>query len=168
MRTFKLREVTNRIFSGGTPSTTNQEYWGGDLPWLSSGETKQPYIYDTEKKITQLGVDNSSTRLANKNNVVIASAGQGYTRGQTSFLMIDTYINQSIVALDADRSFVLPKYLFYNLSTRYEEMRLLSDSSSTRGSITTKMMGDMNILLPSIEQQQHIVNTISSPLLKSL
>ena len=168
MRTFKLREVTNRIFSGGTPSTTNSNYWDGCLPWLSSGETRQLYIYDTEKKITQLGVDNSSTRLANKQSVVIASAGQGYTRGQTSFLMIDTYINQSIVALEANIKFLLPKYLFYNLSTRYNEMRLLSDSSSTRGSITTKMMGDMNISLPSIEEQQHIVNTTSSLLLKSL
>ena len=168
MRTLKLREVTNRIFSGGTPSTTNSDYWDGDLPWLSSGETRQQYIYDTEKKITQSGADNSSTRLANKYSVVIASAGQGYTRGQTSFLMIDTYINQSIVALEANAKFLLPKYLFYNLLTRYDEMRLLSDSSSTRGSITTKMMADMSISLPAIEDQQHIVNTTSSLLLKSL
>ena len=168
MGTFKLNEITNRIFSGGTPSTASQDYWGGRFYWLSSGETRNPFITTTEKTITQLGVDNSSTRMAHKGDTVIASAGQGYTRGQTSFLKIDTYINQSIVALEPNKQFVIPEYLFYNLSNRYEEMRLLSDSSSTRGSITTKMISDMTIDLPNLIEQQHIVDTISSLLLKSL
>ena len=164
MRTFKLNEITNRIFSGGTPSTTIQDYWGGRFYWLSSGETRNSFITTTEKTITQLGVDNSSTRMAHKGDTVIASAGQGYTRGQTSFLKIDTYINQSIVALEPNKQFVIPEYLFYNLSNRYEEMRLLSDSSSTRGSITTKMISDMTIDLPNLIEQQHIVNIVRNNL----
>jgi len=168
MRTYKIKEITNRIFSGGTPSTTRPDYWDGDLNWLSSGETRNPFIKSTEKKITTIGVSNSSTRLAHIGDTVIASAGQGYTRGQTSLLKINTYINQSIVALEPNKQIVVPEYLFYNLSNRYDEMRLLSDSSSTRGSITTKMVSDMTINLPNISDQQHIVDTISSLLLKSL
>ena len=162
MRTYKLKEITNRIFSGGTPSTTRPDYWDGDLNWLSSGETRNPFIKSTEKKITAIGVSNSSTRLAHVGDTVIASAGQGCTRGQTSFLKINTYINQSIVALEPNKQFIVSEYLFYNLSNRYDEMRLLSDSSSTRGSITTKMISDMTINLPNINDQQHIVNTIGS------
>lgn len=160
MRTYKIKDISKVIFSGGTPSTQNSEYWYGDLYWLSSGETCNPFIYNTNRRITKKGADNSTTRLAIKGDVVIASAGQGFTRGQTSFLKIDTYINQSIVAVRSNHNFVINKYLFYNLYSRYDEMRLLSDSSSTRGSITTKMISEMEISVPSLEEQQHIVNTL--------
>ena len=125
---------------------------------MSSGETRNQFIIQTEKTITDIGAKKSSTRLAHKGNTVIASAGQGFTRGQTSFLRIDTYINQSIIAVRPNKDVVDPLYLFYNLYSRYDEMRLLSNSSSTRGSITTKMIGDLLIPLPSLDEQQHIVN----------
>ncbi|MDL2289528.1 restriction endonuclease subunit S, partial [Clostridia bacterium OttesenSCG-928-F22] len=56
----KVGDICDRIFSGGTPTTTIDEYWNGDLPWFSSGETRNSFIVDTEKSITKLGVDNSS------------------------------------------------------------------------------------------------------------
>src|SRR6476646_4235591 len=85
----KVEDITIEIFSGGTPNTSKQEYWNGNIPWLSSGETRNRFILETEKKITRLGVQNSSTRLAQKEDVIVASAGQGHTRGQVSFCMID-------------------------------------------------------------------------------
>ena len=87
---YTLEQVCKRIYSGGTPSTTHAEYWGGDINWLSSGETGQRYVKNTIKKITPLGVKNSTTKLAKKGSIVVASAGQGYTRGQASFLLVDT------------------------------------------------------------------------------
>ena len=95
-KNYSLEDVCERIYSGGTPSTKHSDYWNGELKWLSSGETSQRFIYDTERKITQRGVENSSTKLATKGCTVIATAGQGYTRGQASFLMTDTYMNQSV------------------------------------------------------------------------
>ncbi|MDZ7796177.1 MAG: restriction endonuclease subunit S [Candidatus Marinimicrobia bacterium] len=73
-QTQKLSKVCNSIYSGGTPNTRINDYWNGEYYWLSSGETRNPYIYSTEKTITKKGVDNSSTRLANKDIVVMASA----------------------------------------------------------------------------------------------
>jgi len=96
-RVSKLEQVTSTIFSGGTPDTRNPEYWSGTIPWLSSGETRARYIFGTEKRITQLGVDKSSTRLAKRGDVVVAAAGQGNTRGNVSFLVTDCYINQSLI-----------------------------------------------------------------------
>ena len=158
----KLLEVTEQIFSGGTPDTRKPEYWGGSIPWLSSGETRQKFIRNTEKKITQAGVDNSSTRLARKGDVVVAAAGQGYTRGQVSFCLIDTYINQSIVALRADIKKIAPLFLFYNLSSRYKELRQISDAHSSRGSLTTKLLADLNIPVPALEEQEEISKILSS------
>ena len=114
LKKYTLGEVTESIFSGGTPATTNQNFWNGDLQWLSSGETRNRYINETEKSITKEGAINSSTRLALPDDVVIASAGQGFTRGQTSYSLIETYVNQSLIVLRANPSIINSKFLFFN------------------------------------------------------
>lgn len=138
-----IGNYAERIYSGGTPTTSNAAYWDGTFGWFSSGETRNRFVISTEKSITQTGIDNSSTKLASKHDIVIASAGQGFTRGQTSMLLIDTYVNQSVIVIHADRN-ILP-YLFWNLANRYEELRAISDSSSIRGSLTTKMIAAFEI-----------------------
>jgi len=143
-----IDDVCCRIFSGGTPHTKTNEYWNGAVPWLSSGETRQRFILRTDKTITQSGVKNSSTRLARAGSVVIASAGQGKTRGQTSYLGLDSYINQSVISLEADLELISDNYLFYNLAPRYEELRQLSDSHSIRGSLTTKILAQISTIIP--------------------
>ena len=159
---YSLGDICENIFSGGTPSTKNTNYWNGSIPWLSSGETRNNFINSTEKTITLDGVNNSSTKLAKKGDIVIASAGQGYTRGQTSFCNIDTYINQSLIAIRANNILLNNKYLYYNLKSRYNELRQISDSHSIRGSLTTKMIKDLIIKLPSLEEQEKIANILSS------
>ncbi len=158
----KLSEISTRIFSGGTPSTQCDEYWGGDIPWLSSGETSNRYIVKTQNHITLEGVENSSTKLAKKNTIVIASAGQGLTRGQTSLLCLDTYINQSIIAIEINPSLANPLFVFFNISTRYEELRSISDGTSSRGSLTTKLIGELEIDLPERDVQDKIAYLIST------
>lgn len=138
-----IGQYAEKIYSGGTPTTSNAEYWNGTFGWFSSGETRNRFVIATEKTITQSGIDNSSTKLAPKYDIVIASAGQGFTRGQTSMLLLDTYVNQSVIVIHADK-LVLP-YLLWNLSNRYEELRAISDSSSIRGSLTTKMISSFEI-----------------------
>ena len=155
-----LENVCSRIYSGGTPSTKHPEYWNGNIKWLSSGETSQRFIYDTDRKITQLGVDNSSTKLAKAGSTVIATAGQGFTRGQASFLMTDTYMNQSVIACEPNQKYVLPLFLYYNLDNRYEEFRLLSDGTSTRGGLSGWIVKRMEIVLPPLEEQKKIISIL--------
>ncbi|MDY3864642.1 MAG: restriction endonuclease subunit S [Eubacteriales bacterium] len=140
-----IDNYAERIYSGGTPATSNATYWGGAFGWFSSGETRNRFVISTEKSITQTGIDNSSTKLAAKHDIVMASAGQGFTRGQTSMLLIDTYVNQSVIVIHADKNTI--PYLFWNLANRYEELRAISDSSSIRGSLTTKMIAAFEIPL---------------------
>ena len=155
-----IDEACARVYSGGTPSTKEPAYWNGDMNWLSSGETCNKFIYETERKITKLGVEQSSTQLAFKDSIVIATAGQGYTRGQASFLKIDTYVNQSVLVLEADRTMVEPLFLYYNLSNRYEELRQLSDGTSTRGGLSGWIVRRMAINLPPIDIQKKIVDVL--------
>ena len=142
--------LSDKIFSGGTPNTSTEEYWNGALNWFSSGETRNALIIETEKKITATGVKNSSTRLSVAGDILIASAGQGHTRGQTSLNTIDTYINQSVVCIRP----IKPSYstwLYFNLSSRYTERRAISDSHSIRGSLTTKLISSMKVASPTDE-----------------
>lgn len=141
-----------RIYSGGTPMTSNAAYWNGTFGWFSSGETRNRFVISTEKTITQAGIDNSSTKLATKYDIVMASAGQGFTRGQISMLLIDTYVNQSVIVIKSERN-ILP-YLFWNLVNRYDELRAISDSSSIRGSLTTKMIAAFEIPLANEQSLQ--------------
>ena len=158
---YKIGDICCEIYSGGTPSTTHPEYWNGEYNWLSSGETSNRYIFKTEKTITQKGIDKSSTKLAKFGSLVIASAGQGKTRGQVSILRCDAYINQSIIALTGKPELLDTTFLFYNILLRYEELRVRSDSSSTRGSITTDMLKKLPILLPDLATQKRIADILS-------
>ena len=145
-----VADYCKRIYSGGTPSTKISTYWDGALPWLSSGETRARFIIDTEKTITPEGVEGSATKLANRGSVVMASAGQGFTRGQTSMLLFDTYVNQSVVVMEPKEK--CGSYLLFALATRYDELRAWSDSTSTRGSMSGKVL--KQFILPRLTKEQ--------------
>lgn len=148
-QTSSVGQYSEQIYSGGTPSTSKSEYWNGEFHWFSSGETRNRFAITTDKTITKTGVDNSSTKLAHKYDIVMASAGQGFTRGQTTMLLLDTYVNQSVIVIHANHT-VLP-YLFWNLAGRYDELRAISDSSSIRGSLTTKMIA--GFVIPEVDSE---------------
>lgn len=150
-KTKVLEDYPVKIYSGGTPSTSKKEYWeDGNIHWLSSGETANEFVITTEKTITQLGIDNSSTKWASKYDVVTASAGQGHTRGQTTMILLDTCINQSVIVTHAEKDYM--PFIFYNVSGRYEELRVLSDGTSTRGSLTTKIMAKLE--MPDVSEEE--------------
>ena len=160
-----VSDISEKIYSGGTPKTSEELYWNGELAWMSSGETRNNFITKTDKKITNLGVKKSSTKLSNKYDTVIASAGQGLTRGQTSLLLIDTYINQSLICIKAKKE--LAFFTYINLKARYEELRAISDSHSIRGSLTTKMISQMQTIIPT-DSVISKFNEIVSPILKNI
>lgn len=164
-----LSDISIKIFSGGTPKTTEDSYWNGNYCWLSSGETRNRFILSTEKSITELGVKKSSTKLANKYNTVIASAGQGNTRGQASLLLLDTYINQSLISINPKMEFTF--FSFLNIARRYEELRAISDSNSIRGSLTTKMIQKLSIVIPELtilSKFDEIINPIIHQIEKNI
>ena len=155
-----IGNIASNVFSGGTPDTKQPSFWGGHINWLSSGETSDHFIIGTNKFITSLGLQESSTKYASKYDVVIASAGQGNTRGQTSLLLLNTCINQSVIAIHADagHSFII----YCSLSNRYNELRAISDTSSIRGSLTTKMISAMEIPVFSQADQDMFTSKASS------
>jgi len=91
------------VLLGGTPSTKNKDYWNGNIPWVNSGEINKFRILEPTKYITQLGLDNSSTKLLPKGTTVLAITGA--TLGQVSRLEIDACANQSVIGIIGSEEF---------------------------------------------------------------
>ncbi|MCW9716122.1 restriction endonuclease subunit S [Avibacterium sp. 21-594] len=152
-----LGEICEKIYSGGTPKTNIPEYWeNGSIPWMSSGEVNLETIYQTEKFITQLGLDNSSAKFVPKNSIVIALAGQGKTRGKVARTRIDLTTNQSLASLTFNEEKINHDFVYHFLLTQYENLRQISSGSGTRGGLNLQMISNYKIPVPSLEEQKRI------------
>ena len=146
--------------AGATPKTSIKEYWdNGTIPWMSSGEVNLKKIYKTEKCITHKGYDNSSTKLIPKESVIVALAGQGKTRGTVAMNMIPLCTNQSLCSLICGNR-INPYFLYYYLQTQYENLRYISSGDGNRGGLNLKMLSSYMIPIPSLEEQQRIVDIL--------
>ena len=125
------------------------------IPWLSSGEVHKKRIYYTDNMISQEGFDNSSAKWVKTNSVLIALAGQGKTRGTVAISNIPLTTNQSIAAM-VPKDGLSYEYLFQNLESRYDEIRILSSADGSRGGLNKQMVSDITIKLPQIEEQMQI------------
>ena len=146
--------------AGGTPSTLNSAYWGGEIPWMSSGELHLKRVQDVEGRVTDLGLNNSSTKIIPSRCVLIGLAGQGKTRGTVAINLIELCTNQSIAAIFPNKSFN-SEYLFHNLDARYDELRELSTGDGGRGGLNLKIIKSIDILFPSLEEQEAIASVLS-------
>ena len=151
----KVSEVAE-IITGGTPSTSVEEYWTPkEIPWLSSGEVHKKYIFQTDEMISKEGYENSSAKMINENSVLIALAGQGKTRGTVAINRIPLATNQSIAAMSFN-SQMYPDFVFSNLENRYDELRAASSGDGSRGGLNKRIVGNVILPYPSIEEQKQI------------
>lgn len=157
----RLGEVAY-LTAGATPSTSKKEYWGGDIPWMASGDIHQKRVTDVIGRITELGLKSSSTKILPVNSVLVALAGQGKTRGTVATNAIELCTNQSIAAIIPTEE-IDYKFLFLNLDSRYEELRFLSTGEGGRGGLNLGILRDVKIPLPpKPEEQTRIAACLSS------
>lgn len=155
-RKYRIRDLAE-VSSGGTPSTSVPEFWGGNIPWMNSGELNLKIIYDVQGRITERGLENSSTHMIPAYCVLIGLAGQGKTRGTTAFNIIPLCINQSIAAIYPNQDKFNSKYLYFLMDTKYDELRELSSGGGGRGGLTKKIIEDFEVFIPlDLEEQTAI------------
>lgn len=154
----KLGEVT-KLMTGGTPKTSNKEYYGGNIKWLVSGDIHKEEIYDCEGRITELALKESNARLLPINSVLIALNGQGKTRGTVALLKTEAACNQSLVSIDPDLSKLTPEFLFYILKNQYQKIREINGDKQ-RGGLNMPLIRSIQIPLPPLEIQKQIVEEL--------
>ena len=158
----KLGEI-GKCVAGATPSTKVPEYWeGGNIPWMSSGEVHQKIVNHTANFITQEGYENASTKMLPVGTIVIALAGQGKTRGSVAITAIELCTNQSLCGVMISNPQILNKYVYYYMSTRYDDLRRISSGDGTRGGLNLKMISSYSVPIPSLSEQQRIVSTLDT------
>jgi len=111
-----------QIASGGTPDRSEPRFWGGDIPWVTTGEIQFNTITDTAEKITEEGLKHSSAKRFPPGTLLMAMYGQGKTRGQVAKLGIEAATNQNSAAILFHEDQV-PDFYFHYLASRYEDIR---------------------------------------------
>lgn len=158
---WQVRNVGNfaQVRAGGTPSTSVPRYWGGEIRWMSSGEIHQKRVREVTGRITTDGLRESPAQLLPVGTVLMALAGQGKTRGTVAVSRIELSTNQSIAGIlpseehDSD-------FLYYNLDTRYSELRGESTGDGGRGGLNLAIIKKLDIYMPRIEEQRAIAHVI--------
>ncbi|MGF1392879.1 restriction endonuclease subunit S, partial [Streptococcus infantarius] len=149
----KLGEVAD-IIGGGTPSTSIDEYWDGDIDWYTPAEISDKiFVSSSERKITKEGYDNSSTKLLPIGTVLFTSrAGIG----KTAILRKKGCTNQGFQSIVPHEN-ELDSYFIYSRSEELKKYGETVGAGSTFVEVSGKQMANMNLLLPkSIEEQQKI------------
>jgi type I restriction enzyme S subunit len=155
----KLSEIME-IIGGGTPKTSKHEYWDGAIPWLSVVDFNngRKLVFDTEKKITETGLQESSTKVLKKGQIIISARG---TVGALSVLGKDMAFNQSCYGLNAKEDLTFNDYLYYLV--KYNVSSLLNNThGAVFDTITRETFDHISVELPTLPEQQSIASILSS------
>lgn len=153
----KLGQIVE-MTSGGTPDKKFKEYYdGGTIPWVRSGELDKGVITDSEVKITQAGLDNSSAKIFPKGTLLIAMYGA--TIGKLAYLGIDAATNQAICAMFKNDTILL-EYLYYFLL--FQRPNLVKQGvGGAQPNISQTILKKLLISYPEdLAEQQRIVTRI--------
>lgn len=148
----KLGELAN-IVGGGTPSTSNPEYWDGDIDWYAPAEIgEQSYVSKSKKTITELGLKKSSARILPVGTVLFTSrAGIG----NTAILGKEATTNQGFQSIVPDQN-KLDSYFIYSRTNALKRYGEVTGAGSTFVEVSGKQMSKMSIMVPELSEQQQI------------
>jgi type I restriction enzyme S subunit len=151
----KLGEVAE-FYSGGTPSTSIQSFYGGNIQWITSSDLNKTTIDSVEGRITKSGLENSSSKMISRGTLLIALYGA--TSGVTAISNIDAAINQAVLA-------IIPKeddtiFLFYSL-TSLKNWILSTFIQGGQGNLSGNIYKELEVHVPKLVDQRKIATILS-------
>jgi type I restriction enzyme S subunit len=139
-----IQDCCVQIQNGGTPRRNETRFWdGGDIPWLASGEIRQPIITATESFITEEGLAESSAKWVPAFSTVVALYGA--TAGQVSFTSSRLTTNQAVCALIPKKDFTFFNYLTMRGATAELENKAVG---SAQQNISKGIVEETRVVLP--------------------
>lgn len=136
------------LLSGGTPKTSEKAYWNGDVKWASAKDVSncgKAFLTTTERTITQLGVDKSSTKIIPKFSTVIVA--RGATTGRLTMFAKDMAMNQTCYGLRMNSG---NHFYGYSHATHFISSLVYEAHGSIFDTITTKTFRSSQVILPSV------------------
>lgn len=144
--------------SGGTPKSTVEEYYGGNIPWVSISDmtSNGKWIATTEKYLTELGLNSSSARIYPKNSVLYAMYA---SIGECSIAAVNLTSSQAILGI-RPKDCLNYEFLYFYLTSLKEKIKL-QGQQGTQSNLNTGMVKEFELDLPSIREQQKIAAVLS-------
>ena len=142
-----------RFFSGGTPSSSNREYYEGDIPFIGSGD-----IYDSQvfKFISQEAFNSSSAKLVEKGDLLYALYGAN--SGESAISKLEGAINQAILCIRTNESI---EYLNYVLVSNKDKI-VSKYLQGGQGNLSAQIIKRLRYNMPLLEEQQKIASFLSA------
>ena len=155
----EIRHICSNICSGGTPKSTVLEYYGGNIPWLNTKEINFSSIYETEKTITEEGLNNSSAKWIPANSVIVAMYGA--TAGKTAITKIPLTTNQACCNLTIDSNKADYRFVYYALYNDYAYLASLANGGAQQN-LNAQQIKEFEIPYPSLEKQKGIADILTT------
>lgn len=146
------------LIGGGTPKTSKAEYWGGNINWLSVKDfnNENRYVYSTEKTITEEGLNNSSTKLLRKDDIIISARG---TVGELAMIPFPMAFNQSCYGIRA-KDGINSTFLYYLIKHSVRKLKAMTHGS-VFDTITRNTFANIEVSIPNIETQQRVAKMLA-------
>jgi type I restriction enzyme S subunit len=148
---YKLSDICT-FYSGGTPTSSNKRYYGGEIPFIRSGEINSDR---TELFLSEEGLNSSSAKIINKGDLVIALYGA--TSGEIAISKIDGAINQAILCVNTTHNKIFLKCLWKN----HVDKILLSYLQGGQGNLSTEIIKCLKFYFPKETEQTKIADFLS-------
>ena len=146
------------IIGGGTPDTSVDEYWGGNIQWFTPSEIgKEKYAYLSDRTITEAGLKNSSAKLLPQGTVLLSTRA---TIGECSIATAECTTNQGFQSLVAKKNNVSSEFLYYIVAKIKREM-LRRSCGSTFLEISANELKKIHANIPSKAEQEKLVSLLS-------
>ena len=155
----KLSDVIE-IIGGGTPKRSENKYWNGDIPWLSVADFNNDfrYVNDSIEHITELGLQKSSTKLLDKDHLIISARG---TVGCLAQLSVPMAFNQSCYGLNGKEGIIDNGFLYYFLKNNISELKQKTHGA-VFDTITRDTFEHIQISYPDLGTQKEIAKNLGS------
>lgn len=153
-----IQDVCKKICSGGTPSTSHKEYFDGNIPWLRTQEVDWKDVYDTEIKITEEAIANSSAKLIPANCVIVAMYGATAAKAAINKIPLST--NQACCNLEINDNMALYKYVYHWICKEYQNLKSMGEGS--QNNINGQKIKSYLIPVPSLSEQSRIVSILDT------
>ena len=140
------------FFSGGTPSSSNKDFYGGDIAFIRSGEL---HADSTELFISQDGYDNSSAKMVEIGDLLLAMYGA--TSGDIAISKIKGAINQAILCIRTNQN----KKFIESVWNKHVSKILRKYLQGGQGNLSADIVKGISFSFPTLEEQERIANLIS-------
>jgi len=154
-----LMSLCLRATSGGTPSTTDASFYGGDIPWLRTQEVDFNFITDTEIKITETGLEKSSAKWIPENSVIVALYGN--SAGRVAVNKIPLTTNQACGNFTIDPAKADYRFVYYALLKDYEVLHGMSKGAA-QNNLNLAMVKEYKLRTPELPIQKSIGDVLMS------